>query len=81
MVTMEGWQLCGVGGDKAGGDAAPVAAADDGHSVPAVGVPVLHLPCVRPAPEWQHQQQEEEAVELATGWTDRGQSRESVAHI
>jgi hypothetical protein len=39
--TIEGGQLGGVGGDEAGGDAAPVAAANDGH--PVLGVPVLHL--------------------------------------
>ena len=38
--TIEGGQLGGVGGDEAGGDAAPVAAANDGH--PVLGVPVLH---------------------------------------
>lgn len=39
--TIEGGQLGGVGGDEAGGDASPVAAANDGH--PVLGVAVLHL--------------------------------------
>jgi len=39
--TIEGGQLGGVGGDEAGGDASPVAAANDGH--PVLVVPVLHL--------------------------------------
>lgn len=42
LITVEGGQLGGVGGEEAGGDAAPVAAADDGHPVLAC-VPVLHL--------------------------------------
>jgi hypothetical protein len=44
VLTVEGRQLSGVGGDVAGGDAASVASAHDGHPVLAVGVPVLHLP-------------------------------------
>lgn len=42
LITVEGGQLGGVGGEEAGGDAAPVAAADDGHPVLAC-VPILHL--------------------------------------
>lgn len=37
---MKGGQLSGVRSDEAGGDAAPVAAADDGHKI--FGVSVLH---------------------------------------
>jgi hypothetical protein len=40
---VEGRQLGGVGGDEAGCDAAPVAAADDGQPVLAVG-PLFNSP-------------------------------------
>jgi hypothetical protein len=43
VLTVEDGQFGGVGGDEAGSDAAPVAAADDGHPVLAVGETVLHL--------------------------------------
>jgi hypothetical protein len=38
---MEGGQLGGIGGHEAGRDAAPVADADDSHTVLAVGVPII----------------------------------------
>jgi len=61
---MEVWQLGGVGGDEAGGDAAPVAAADDGHPV-LVSVPVHHHHLRRPECSTDSKKQKKEAEELA----------------
>jgi hypothetical protein len=55
--TLEGGQLGGVGGDEAGGYAAPVAAANDGD--PVLGVAVLHIRRRRQMKQWSRGNQEQ----------------------